>query len=152
MAKKLKSLRAGAKYRVVFSRDESGWWQARVPQVRGCHTQGRTVEEARRRIREALSLFVEDAEGATLVDDIRMPIAAKRAVREYRALRTRVEQDEREASLAARAAVKILRSTPGLRLSLRDAAGVLGVSYQRVHQLTSRAAEPRARADDRRRR
>ena len=48
-------------YRVSYERDELGWWVASVRGVRGCHTQGRTVDEARRRIREALELFVDDA-------------------------------------------------------------------------------------------
>jgi hypothetical protein len=48
-------------YRVAYERDVSGWWVATVRGVRGCHTQGRTVDEARRRIREALGLFVDDA-------------------------------------------------------------------------------------------
>ncbi len=49
-------------YRVAYERDDSGWWVvATVRGVRGCHTQGRTVDEARRRIREALDLFVDDA-------------------------------------------------------------------------------------------
>lgn len=49
------------RYRVTYERDESGWWVASVSGVRGCHTQGRTVDEARRRIKEALELFVDDA-------------------------------------------------------------------------------------------
>ena len=44
---------------MVYERDESGWWAATVRGVRVCHTQGRTVDEARRRIREALELFVD---------------------------------------------------------------------------------------------
>jgi predicted RNase H-like HicB family nuclease len=52
-------------YRVAYERDESGWWVATVRGVRGCHTQGRTVDEARRRIREALGLFVDDARRAS---------------------------------------------------------------------------------------
>ena len=32
-------------YRIAYERDESGWWVASVRGVRGCHTQGRTVEE-----------------------------------------------------------------------------------------------------------
>lgn len=46
-------------YHVAYQRDESGWWVASVREVRGCHTQGRTVDEARRRIREAMELFVD---------------------------------------------------------------------------------------------
>jgi predicted RNase H-like HicB family nuclease len=40
-------------YHVAYERDESGWWVASVREVRGCHTQGRTVDEARRRIRKS---------------------------------------------------------------------------------------------------
>ncbi len=53
-------------YRVVIERDETGAWIARVPGLRGCHTYGRTLNEVRRRIREALSLWVDDAETAEL--------------------------------------------------------------------------------------
>ena len=54
-------------YRVAYERDASGWWVASVRGVRGCHTQGRTVDEARRRIIEAMELFVDDARTATIV-------------------------------------------------------------------------------------
>jgi len=67
-------------YRVAYERDESGWWVATVRGVRGCHTQGRTVDEARRRIREALGLFVDDARKATIVDDVKLPTAATRGI------------------------------------------------------------------------
>jgi predicted RNase H-like HicB family nuclease len=39
----------------------------------GCHTYGRTIDQARDRIREALGLFVSNAETATIEDDVRMP-------------------------------------------------------------------------------
>jgi predicted RNase H-like HicB family nuclease len=64
-------------YHVAYVRDESGRWVASVREVRGCHTQGRTVDEARRRIREALALFVSNARSAKLVDDVKLPATAK---------------------------------------------------------------------------
>jgi predicted RNase H-like HicB family nuclease len=39
-------------YAVVYERDEEGWWIARVVGVRGVHSNGRTIEEARRRVRD----------------------------------------------------------------------------------------------------
>ena len=60
-------------FRVVYERDAAGWWVASVRGVRGCHTQGRTVDEARERIAEALELFDEDARSARIVDDVRLP-------------------------------------------------------------------------------
>ena len=58
--------------RVAYEGDESGWRVAPVRGVRGCHTQGRTVDEARRRIREALELFVDDARKAIIVDAVKL--------------------------------------------------------------------------------
>jgi len=121
-------------YHVVYKRDETGWWVASVKEVRGCHTQGRTVDEARRRIREALDLFVEGAPSAKLVDDVRLPAQATRAIRAYEALRKSAEHQNRRAAHAARFAVRVLR-TGTLKMSARDAANVLGMSHQRVHQL-----------------
>ena len=122
-------------YRVAYERDESGWWVASVRGVRGCHTQGRTVDEARRRIVEAMELFVDNARTATIVDDVKLPTGVAQAVRAYATLRKRAEQEDGRAALAARRAVRMLRGGR-LKMSARDAARLLGLSHQRVHQLT----------------
>ena len=122
-------------YTVTFERDrESGWWVASVSSVRGCRTQGRTIDEARRRIREALGLFVDHADSADLVDDVRLPAEVKRLITAYSRARARADRQQEIAGRAARRAVK--RLTQGsMRLSRRDAAGFLGISPQRVQQL-----------------
>jgi predicted RNase H-like HicB family nuclease len=122
-------------YRVSYERDESGWWVASVKGVRGCHTQGRTVDEARRRIRDALELFIDDARKAPIVDDVKLPSAATKAIRAYASLRKKADEEDRRAARAARRAVRVLR-TGRLKMSARDAARLLGLSHQRVHQLT----------------
>ena len=123
-----------SRYHVAYVRDEAGYWVAAVREVRGCRTQGRTVDEARRRIREALALFVDDAVEAELVDDVKLPATALKAIRAYATLRKRAEQEDRRAAIAARRAVRLLRGGR-LKMSARDAARLLGVSHQRVHQL-----------------
>ncbi len=130
------------RYRVTYERDRSDWWVASVRGVRGCHTQGRTVEEARRRIREALELFVDDARKAAIVDSVKLPSAATKAIRAYASLRRRADEEDRRAARAARRAVRVLR-TGKLKMSARDAARLLGLSHQRVHQLTQAEAEGR---------
>jgi predicted RNase H-like HicB family nuclease len=121
-------------YHVSYARDESGWWVASVREVRGCHTQGRTVDEARRRILEAMELFVADAQSAKVVDDVKLPATAAKAIRAYATLRKRAADEDRRASAAARRAVRLLQSGK-LKMSARDAARLLGLSHQRVHQL-----------------
>ena len=123
-----------SRYHVAYVRDEAGYWVAAVREVRGCRTQGRTVDEARRRIREALALFVDDAVQAELVDDVKLPATALKAIRAYATLRKRAEQEDRRAAIAARRAVRLLRGGR-LKMSARDAARLLGMSHQRVHQL-----------------
>ncbi len=120
-------------YHVSYERDESGWWVASVREVRGCHTQGRTVDEARRRVLEALELFVNGVQPANVVDDVKLPAAAK-AIKAYARLRKRAAEEDRRASSAARRAVRLLQKGK-LKMSARDAARVLGISHQRVHQL-----------------
>ena len=124
-------------YRVTYERDESGWWVASVRELRGCHTQGRTVEEARRRIREALELFIDDVSAVKLVDEVKLPAKAKKAIDAYARLRRKADDEERRAGAAARRAIQILRGGR-LRMSARDAARFLGLSHQRIHQLSTR--------------
>jgi predicted RNase H-like HicB family nuclease len=127
-------------YRVAYERDESGWWVASVRGVRGCHTRGRTVDEARRRIIEAMELFVAAARRAKIVNEVKLPANAARALRTYTTLRKRANNEERRSAQAARRAVRVLRGGR-LKMSARDAARLLGMSHQRVHQLTQDEAD-----------
>lgn len=76
-------------YRAVYEREPNGRWTVEIPQVRGCHTYGRTIEQARDRIREALDLFVKDADTAEIVDDVRLPASVKAGIQRARQLRER---------------------------------------------------------------
>jgi len=49
---------------VVIERDEEGNYIASVPQLPGCHTQARSLDELADRIREAAGLCLE-VQGAT---------------------------------------------------------------------------------------
>ena len=44
---------------VVIERDEDGYYVASVPQIHGCHTQARSLDEVMQRIREATELCLE---------------------------------------------------------------------------------------------
>jgi predicted RNase H-like HicB family nuclease len=126
------------RYRLVLERDETGAWLARVLDIPGCHTHGRTIEQARRRIREALALWVEDAEEAGFEEHIHLPSRARQALRRSEALRTRARRERAEAHTATADAASVL--VEELDMGMRDAAELLGVSHQRVQQLLSETA------------
>jgi predicted RNase H-like HicB family nuclease len=48
------------KFNVVIERDSEGWLVASVPSLHGCHTQARSFDELDLRIKEVISLCVED--------------------------------------------------------------------------------------------
>ena len=119
-------------YRVVVERDESGSWVARVPSVGGCHTYASSLRGVRRRIREALSLWVDDAAEANLDVDVRLPADLRRAVTASEVARARATEAGRAAAVATKETVRTFEKAG---LSRRDTADLLGLSHQRVQQV-----------------
>lgn len=48
-------------YYMLVEQDEEGWFVGSVPELPGCHTQGRTIEELATRMREAVELWLENS-------------------------------------------------------------------------------------------
>ncbi len=50
------------KLKVIIRKDEedSGWYNASVPALPGCHSQGKTREDALKNIKEAIELYLEE--------------------------------------------------------------------------------------------
>ena len=119
-------------YTAIFERDESGSWLARIPSIRGCHTYGRTLEQARTRLREALGLWIDRPEHAVIEEAIRLPADLRTAIQRSRRTREHAEWERENAQEQTRAAAEAL---VGEGLSLRDAGELLGLSHQRVQQL-----------------
>ncbi|MCZ7355633.1 HicB_like antitoxin of bacterial toxin-antitoxin system [uncultured archaeon] len=46
-------------FTVVIEQDEDGIYIASVPELEGCHTQAKTLDELRERIKEAIQLYLE---------------------------------------------------------------------------------------------
>ena len=47
------------KFAVVVENDEDGYYVASVPELPGCHTQAKTLDELMRRIRETKEVYLE---------------------------------------------------------------------------------------------
>jgi predicted RNase H-like HicB family nuclease len=122
-----------ATYQVELERDEREWWVASVPAVPGVHTQGRSIAQAMNRIREALSLWVDEAERANLIPSVHLSAAARVTVRRASSARERAERAEEEALDTLRDAIRELKQRESL--STRDIATLLDLSPSRVDQL-----------------
>ena len=120
-------------YTVTYQRDTDGWWVASIRGIKGCHTQGKNIAQARTRIRECLGLFIGDkCETAILVDDILVPEKTKRLLKLVESMGKNREKAEKEHRDALR---KVAAGLTKEGYSLQDAGELLSVSRQRVHQL-----------------
>jgi predicted RNase H-like HicB family nuclease len=126
-------LDAVTRYRIHLERDESGAWVARSPDVPGFHTYGRSLRQVRNRVREALSLWVQDGDDADLEFRYQLPKGWREATRKLQRARTRATTAEKEAQDLATEVADYLTGVCGL--SLRDTAELLDLSHQRVQQL-----------------
>lgn len=50
-------------YTVLIGKDADGIYVAKVPDIAGCYTQGRSVNEVMTRVKEAIKVCVEVEEG-----------------------------------------------------------------------------------------
>jgi predicted RNase H-like HicB family nuclease len=47
------------KFGVVVEKDEHGYYVASVPELPGCHTQAKTLDQVMKRIKEAIEVYLE---------------------------------------------------------------------------------------------
>ena len=48
-----------AEFNVVIEKDESGFYVASAPEIPGCYTQGKTLQQVLERIKEAIEVCLE---------------------------------------------------------------------------------------------
>ena len=48
------------KFTVLIEQDEAGYYVATVPALRGCHTQAKKLDTLMKRVREVVTLCLED--------------------------------------------------------------------------------------------
>jgi len=51
---------AGREFYVVIEKDEDGYFVGEVPQLKGCYTQGKTLDELMTNIKEVIEMCLED--------------------------------------------------------------------------------------------
>jgi hypothetical protein len=128
-------------YRVIVTREDNHWL-ADVPELQGAHTDARSLPTLDQAVREVIVLTADlpDHVMPELLIDYDYhtgdPELDTTAV-EVRRLRR--QADELAAAATARTEQATIRLVAS-GLSVRDAAAMLGISPQRVSQLTARAS------------
>jgi hypothetical protein len=125
-------------YKVVFEQEGSGW-RASIPEIRGVEAWGRSLSEARRKVRKSLSgspvkNAASVARKAELLDEVKLPGQAKKELERYAEARARAQAEVSALRQSTRSVVDTLTRKFGI--SLRDASALLGLSRERVRQLT----------------
>jgi predicted RNase H-like HicB family nuclease len=47
------------KFNVIIEKDEDGFYVGLVPELPGCHTQAKSLDELQKRLKEAIRLYLE---------------------------------------------------------------------------------------------
>jgi hypothetical protein len=131
---------SGRGYRVVVTR-EDGQWLADVPELQGAHIYARSLPSLDQAVREAVVLAVGLPDEA--MPDLVLDYDYHTGDPDLDATALEVRRLRRQADeLAAAAAARTGQAAAQLvarGLSVRDVAALLGISPQRVSQLTARA-------------
>jgi predicted RNase H-like HicB family nuclease len=121
-------------FTAVFERDDDGYWLVELKEEPRAHSYGRTLAKAREHIVDATALWFEVAPNdLNIVDDVRLPAPVKATLELARREREHAQAAQEPAAGATRETARALVKDG--RLSVRDAADVLGLSHQRVQQL-----------------
>jgi hypothetical protein len=119
-------------YRVNVERD-GRFWLLRVPEV-GV-TQARHLREVDAMASDLIALMTEQEPSSFALDvHVVMPAPAKRHLERATRLRNKAKDSQAQAADELRAAARALAKSG---MALRDIGQLLGVSYQRAHQLVS---------------
>lgn len=123
-------------FTAVLRHDTNGAWLVQLAEEPRVSTYGRTLAKARQHVREATAdWFGLGADDFDLIDDVQLPDILSEKINRALAERERAHQARQSAIICARDAARAL--VDDVRLSMRDAAELLGLSPQRVQQLLS---------------
>jgi len=124
-------------YHAEVERDGK-FWLIHVPEA-GRWTQARNVREIEPMARDLIAIMDEVPPDSFELDvHITLPDDVRRELEESAALREQAARAQARAARLSRAAARRLHAQG---VPLRDIGKVLGVSYQRAHQLVSESAD-----------
>lgn len=112
------------------------WWAIEIPELDGVFTQARRLDQVDAMARDAIAgtLNISPDSFALIINPV-LPAAVQALLDEVRSSRESAELAAEIASRKAQEAARLLHNEQ--HMPLRDVGRVLGVSFQRAHQLVS---------------
>ncbi len=133
----VRTVRSKTNYQVTVER-EPGFWIVRVPEIPEVVTQARRMADVKENAREAIAVWTDKpVEDIDVTVTVVVPPVVQTALDEAQRLQKEASERLERAGTATREAARWL--TKELGLTLREAAEILGVSFQRVAQLVERS-------------
>jgi len=127
-------------YTARLEREKDGRWTVELEEEPRVHTWGKTIDQALVRMREAAALwFQADEDEIELIPHPVLPKTTGQTVEQARQAREQARNADR---LAVEQTRKAAAALTGRGISMRDAAVILGISHQRVHQLLAPETTP----------
>lgn len=126
-------------YRVTVER-EPGFWIIRIPDLDQVVTQARRLADVKQNAREAIAVWLnKPIKDIDVVFTVKLPEVAQSALNEARNLQKEAGEQLERAGKATSEVARLL--TKDLGMTLREAAEILEVSFQRVAQLVERSLQ-----------
>lgn len=119
-------------YTVNVERDGK-FWYIRVPQI-GHSTQARTVAEIEPMARDLIAVMERVPADSF---EVQVHISLPELIEAQLEARAKAHQEVAKATAAEAEAVRLAAKELAATMPLRDAAAILGLSHQRVHQLVN---------------
>ncbi len=123
-------------YTVLFERDDDNWWTVSIPEVQGCRTQSKTIAQGMERIRDALSLVIDDrAFEVDLKEKIVLPADIAAVCEEAWQLEEQLARMNEMTSRLKQIRKIAADAFADMGISRRDSGAILNLSHQRIQQL-----------------
>lgn len=113
----------------------TGWWVIEVPEIEGLLTQAKSLGQVPAMVKDAAALLTGEPEESFEVEVV--PVIADGVREHLDAARQLFDEAARARHSAAEQSRLAARELAASGLTVRDVGAVLGVSFQRAHQLIS---------------
>ncbi|KFI51711.1 hypothetical protein [Bifidobacterium biavatii] len=120
-------------YKVNVTRDEDAW-MVEVPAIHRV-TQALNLKEVDTMAKDLINIMTEEPVDTLQLDvHVQLPETVEAHMAESKRQRELADESSRKAAAESRLAAKTLH---GMGVTLRDIGTMLGISYQRAHQLVN---------------